>query len=53
MSGPVDIVRILNLLPHRYPFILVDRVLDYKEFDFFVQRTYNRFFNSWIFGKSF
>ena len=34
MSGPVDIINILNLLPHRYPFILVDRVVDYKEFDF-------------------
>ncbi len=34
MSGSVDINAILNLLPHRYPFILVDKVLDYKEFDF-------------------
>ncbi|MFY7697811.1 MAG: 3-hydroxyacyl-ACP dehydratase FabZ [Legionella sp.] len=34
MSASVDISKILNLLPHRYPFILVDRVLDYKEFDF-------------------
>ena len=24
----VDIVRILELLPHRYPFLLVDRILD-------------------------
>ena len=26
----VDIERILDLLPHRYPFLLVDRVLDYE-----------------------
>ena len=25
----LDIQKILNLLPHRYPFLLVDRVLDY------------------------
>jgi 3-hydroxyacyl-[acyl-carrier-protein] dehydratase len=30
MSEPIDIVRILDLLPHRYPFILVDRVVEYK-----------------------
>jgi len=26
---PIDIEAILNLLPHRYPFLLVDRVLEY------------------------
>ncbi len=26
----VDVERILELLPHRYPFLLVDRVLDYE-----------------------
>jgi len=26
MNRTIDIVRIMNLLPHRYPFILVDRV---------------------------
>ena len=36
MSGFVDINKILDLLPHRYPFILVDRVLDYKAFDYLV-----------------
>lgn len=30
----IDIIRILDLLPHRYPFILVDRVLDYKTLDY-------------------
>lgn len=27
---PIDIEAILNLLPHRYPFLLVDRVLEYQ-----------------------
>jgi len=26
----VDVEKILRLLPHRYPFLLVDRVIDYK-----------------------
>ena len=26
----IDITEITNLLPHRYPFLLVDRVLDYE-----------------------
>ncbi len=26
----VEVERILKLLPHRYPFLLVDRVIDYK-----------------------
>lgn len=34
MSEIIDIHQILNLLPHRYPFMLVDRVLDYKDFDY-------------------
>jgi len=34
MSESIDIKQIFNLLPHRYPFILVDRVLDYKEMDY-------------------
>jgi len=29
-SRAVDIERIFRLLPHRYPFLLVDRVLDYS-----------------------
>lgn len=33
MTQSVDIGRILDLLPHRYPFLLVDRVLDYKSFE--------------------
>lgn len=36
MSESIDIIKILDLLPHRYPFILVDRVLEYKEFDYLV-----------------
>ena len=30
MSEPIDIHQILKVLPHRYPFLLVDRVLDYE-----------------------
>jgi 3-hydroxyacyl-[acyl-carrier-protein] dehydratase len=29
-TAPVDIEKILDLLPHRYPFLLVDRVIDYR-----------------------
>ena len=28
---PIDIKGILDLLPHRYPFLLVDRILDFEE----------------------
>lgn len=35
-SEVIDINAILNLLPHRYPFILVDRILDYKSMDFLI-----------------
>jgi 3-hydroxyacyl-[acyl-carrier-protein] dehydratase len=34
MTQAVDIGKILDLLPHRYPFLLVDRVLDYKPFEY-------------------
>lgn len=36
MIASVDINKILDLIPHRYPFILVDRVLDYVAFDYLV-----------------
>ncbi|MFW5815712.1 MAG: 3-hydroxyacyl-ACP dehydratase FabZ [Wenzhouxiangella sp.] len=29
-SNPIDIEQIFKLLPHRYPFLLVDRVLDFQ-----------------------
>ncbi len=29
-SKEIDICRILDMLPHRYPFLLIDRVLDYQ-----------------------
>lgn len=32
----VDIRQIFNLLPHRYPMLLVDRVLDYKAYDYLI-----------------
>lgn len=36
MIGSVDIIEILNLLPHRYPLLLIDKVLDYKPHDYLV-----------------
>ncbi len=36
MDESIDIIKILSLLPHRYPFILVDKVLDFKPFDYLV-----------------
>lgn len=30
---PVDIVRIMELIPHRYPFLLVDRIVEYVPFE--------------------
>ncbi len=32
MDQSIDIARILGLLPHRYPFILIDRVVAYEPF---------------------
>jgi 3-hydroxyacyl-[acyl-carrier-protein] dehydratase len=32
----MDIMEIQSLLPHRYPFLLIDRVTDYKEGDYLV-----------------
>ena len=36
MTASVDINKILKLIPHRYPFILVDRVLDYVVHDYLI-----------------
>ena len=36
MSEIININQIFKMLPHRYPFILVDRVLDYKEMDYLI-----------------
>ncbi|MER2493010.1 3-hydroxyacyl-ACP dehydratase FabZ [Catenovulum sediminis] len=30
----IDIQEIFTLLPHRYPFLLIDRVIDYKPLDY-------------------
>lgn len=27
---PIDVVRIMEMIPHRYPLLLVDRLIDYK-----------------------
>lgn len=34
MNEVIDINQIVRLLPHRYPLLLVDRVLDYKEMEY-------------------
>lgn len=34
MSELIEINQIINLLPHRYPFLLIDRVLDHKVLDY-------------------
>ena len=36
MTAEVDINKILEMLPHRYPFLLVDKVVDYKLYDYLV-----------------
>ena len=28
MNKPIDILEIMKLLPHRYPFIMIDRILE-------------------------
>ncbi len=28
---PLDVVQIMKMIPHRYPILLVDRLIDYKE----------------------
>ncbi|MGB0135112.1 3-hydroxyacyl-ACP dehydratase FabZ [Dokdonella sp.] len=30
-QGPIDVRRITQLLPHRFPFLLIDRVLEYED----------------------
>ncbi len=34
MTSEIDINAIIESLPHRYPFLLVDRVLDYKPYEY-------------------
>lgn len=34
MSEIIDTTEILDLLPHRYPFLLIDKVTDYKPFNY-------------------
>lgn len=31
IPAPLDIVRIMQMIPHRYPILLVDRLIDYVE----------------------
>lgn len=34
MSEPINAQEIFNMLPHKYPFLLVDRVIDYKPWEY-------------------
>lgn len=34
MNESIDITKILELIPHRYPFLLVDKVLSYAKLDY-------------------
>ena len=40
VSKVIEAKEIMTLLPHRYPFLLVDRVLDYKEGEWLKQLKY-------------
>ena len=31
LPEPIDIIRIMEMIPHRYPILLVDRLIDYVE----------------------
>lgn len=45
----MDIHKVLSLLPHRYPFLLIDKVVDFKQDDYLIavkNVTYNEpYFN--------
>jgi len=36
MNEPIDIIKILDLIPHRYPFILVDKVEEIVPYDYII-----------------
>ena len=36
LPEPIDVVEIMKMIPHRYPILLVDRVIDYKENEYAV-----------------
>jgi 3-hydroxyacyl-[acyl-carrier-protein] dehydratase len=48
----MDIHKVLSLLPHRYPFLLIDRVLDFKRDDYLVALK-NVTFNEHFFAGHF
>lgn len=52
MKEPIEISKILELLPHRYPFLLVDRVVDYQALEF-LKATKNVSFNEPFFQGHF
>lgn len=50
--GTADIARVLELLPHRYPFLLVDRIIDMDE-DRSAVGVKNVSINEWFFQGHF
>jgi 3-hydroxyacyl-[acyl-carrier-protein] dehydratase len=36
LPEPLDVVEIMKMIPHRYPILLVDRLIDYKENEYAV-----------------
>lgn len=36
LPEPIDVVEIMKMIPHRYPILLVDRLIDYKENEYAV-----------------
>jgi 3-hydroxyacyl-[acyl-carrier-protein] dehydratase len=48
----MDIHKVLSLLPHRYPFLLIDRVVDYKSDEYLVALK-NVTYNEPFFGGHF
>lgn len=51
-GNSIDVRAILDLLPHRYPFLLVDRVLDWEK-DKFIKALKNVSFNEAFFQGHF
>ncbi len=52
MSELINVNEIFNLIPHRYPFILIDKVLAYKDFDY-LKAVKNVTINEPFFGGHF
>lgn len=51
IQTPIDIAGILEVLPHRYPFLLVDRILEIR--DGYIVAQKNMTMNEWFFQGHF